>query len=83
MCRYVTMMPRLRQALVEFENTEDAINCVSSCQVGSNSHSLSLSLPFLFPHALTAVFPIFLLSTSSHSPPSVFTLIEHERIFLS
>lgn len=31
--RYVTMMPRLRQALVEFENIEDAINCVTSCQV--------------------------------------------------
>lgn len=27
------MMPRLRQALVEFENMEDAISCVQSCQV--------------------------------------------------
>ena len=27
------MMPRLRQALIEFENVEDAINCVQSCQV--------------------------------------------------
>ena len=27
------MMPRLRQALIEFENMEDAINCVQSCQV--------------------------------------------------
>ena len=33
MRRYVTMMPRLRQALIEFENMEDAINCVQSCQV--------------------------------------------------
>lgn len=27
------MMPRLRQALIEFENMEDAINCVQACQV--------------------------------------------------
>ena len=25
---YITMMPRLRQALVEFERPEDALNCV-------------------------------------------------------
>lgn len=31
--RYVTMMPRLRQALVEFENIEDAIVCVQTSQV--------------------------------------------------
>lgn len=30
---YVTMMPRLRQALVEFENIEDAIMCVQTSQV--------------------------------------------------
>ena len=40
-CRYVTMMPRLRQALIEFENMEDAINSVQACQVHL---SLSLSL---------------------------------------
>lgn len=27
------MMPRMRQALVEFENVEDAISCVQMCQV--------------------------------------------------
>lgn len=27
------MMPRMRQALVEFEMIEDAISCVSTCQV--------------------------------------------------
>jgi len=27
------MMPRMRQALVEFENVEDALTCVQSCQV--------------------------------------------------
>ena len=27
------MMPRMRQALVEFELVEDAISCVQSCQV--------------------------------------------------
>ena len=27
------MMPRMRQALVEFEKLEDAINCVNTCQV--------------------------------------------------
>jgi len=27
------MMPRMRQALVEFEQIEDAISCVQSCQV--------------------------------------------------
>ena len=31
--RYITMMPRMRQALVEFENVEDALTCVQSCQV--------------------------------------------------
>ena len=29
---YLTMMPRMRQALVEFENVEDAISCVSTTQ---------------------------------------------------
>ena len=33
--RYITMMPRMRQALVEFEVMEDAINCVQMCQVRS------------------------------------------------
>jgi len=32
---YITMMPRMRQALVEFENVEDAVSCVQSCQVES------------------------------------------------
>jgi len=27
------MMPRMRQALVEFENIDDAISCVTMCQV--------------------------------------------------
>lgn len=26
------MMPRMRQALIEFENVEDAVNCVSNTQ---------------------------------------------------
>ena len=29
---YLTMMPKIRQALVEFERIEDAINCVRSTQ---------------------------------------------------
>lgn len=29
---YLTMMPKIRQALVEFERLEDAINCVRSTQ---------------------------------------------------
>lgn len=29
---YLTMMPRMRQALIEFENIEDAMNCVSTTQ---------------------------------------------------
>lgn len=29
---YLTMMPRMRQALIEFENIEDAVNCVSTTQ---------------------------------------------------
>ena len=29
---YLTMMPRMRQALIEFENVEDAVNCVSNTQ---------------------------------------------------
>ena len=31
--RYITMMPRMRQALVEFENVDDAVSCVTMCQV--------------------------------------------------
>ena len=31
-CSYLTMMPRMRQALIEFENIEDAINCVQNTQ---------------------------------------------------
>ena len=34
-CRYITMMPRMRQALVEFENLEEAISCVQMCQVST------------------------------------------------
>lgn len=33
LCRYITMMPKLRQSLVEFEKVEDAIACVTHCQV--------------------------------------------------
>jgi len=29
---YLTMMPKIRQALIEFERLEDAINCVRSTQ---------------------------------------------------
>lgn len=29
---YLTMMPRMRQALIEFENIEDAVSCVSTTQ---------------------------------------------------
>lgn len=29
------MMPRMRQALVEFENVEDAVSCVQMCQVST------------------------------------------------
>ncbi len=32
-CSYITMMPRMRQALVEFEKVEEALACVQSCQV--------------------------------------------------
>jgi len=29
---YLTMMPKIRQALIEFERIDDAINCVRSTQ---------------------------------------------------
>ncbi len=31
------MMPRMRQALVEFENVEESISCVQMCQVSNHS----------------------------------------------
>ena len=55
-CRYVTMMPRLRQALIEFENMEDAINCVQSCQVCTN---------------ILPVFPFHSPSFLLYSPPDL------------
>ena len=46
------MMPRMRQALVEFENVDDAISCVQMCQVGP------------FPFMRHRYFVIFLLHLS-------------------
>ena len=43
--RYITMMPKLRQALIEFENVEDAIKCVQECQVPNR---VSISGSYLF-----------------------------------
>lgn len=40
----MTMMPRLRQALVEFENIEDAIMCVQTSQVPVSRHFSSFWL---------------------------------------
>ena len=44
---YVTMMPKLRQALIEFERIEDAIACVTHCQVCVFVCSCIQFLPFI------------------------------------
>ena len=68
---YITMMPKLRQALVEFEKLEAAVACVSHCQVRVTLQDKQgcLSVSKIPPFVYTAVEPDI-----HHGPPHIFQL---------
>jgi heterogeneous nuclear ribonucleoprotein L len=53
---YITMMPKLRQALIEFEKIEDAIGCVTHCQVCVNYLNPFRGLPPMGIQLLVVLF---------------------------